>query len=88
MIYIILYFVMMNVVAFALMGIDKKRAVRQEWRISEAKLFLSALLGGSIGAIAGMRCFHHKTKHWYFVIGMPLILIGQVIAGVCLYLFM
>lgn len=88
MIYIILYFVMMNVVAFALMGIDKKRAVRQEWRISEAKLFLSALLGGSIGAIAGMRCFHHKTKHWYFVIGMPLILIGQVTAGVCLYLFM
>lgn len=88
MIYIVLYFVMMNVVAFALMGIDKKRAVRHEWRISEAKLFLSALLGGSIGSIAGMRCFHHKTKHWYFVIGMPLIFIGQVTAGVCLYLFM
>lgn len=88
MVYIILYFVMMNIVAFALMGIDKKRAVRHEWRVSEANLFLPALLGGSVGAIAGMRCFHHKTKHWYFVIGMPLILIVQLIAGVCLYLFL
>ena len=73
-------------VAFALMGADKKRAKRGAWRISERTLFLSALLGGSIGANLGMRVFRHKTKHWYFVLGMPLILFVQAgIAGAVLW---
>lgn len=55
------------------MGIDKRRAIRHEWRIPEATLFLIALLGGSMGSIAGMQLFRHKTRHWYFVWGMPII---------------
>lgn len=77
--FIALYLLLINIIAFALMGIDKKRAVRKAWRISEKTLFLSALLGGSIGAIAGMQLFRHKTKHWYFKYGMPAILILQLV---------
>lgn len=70
------------------MGIDKSRAKRQKWRISEKTLFASALLGGSIGAILGMRMFHHKTKHWYFVWGMPLILLMQLALAAALYYYL
>lgn len=76
--YFPLYLVMMNLAAFALMGMDKSRARRHAWRIPEKTLFLSAALGGSVGAILGMQVFRHKTKHWYFVVGMPLILILQL----------
>lgn len=76
--YMILYIVLINLAAFALMGIDKRRAVRHAWRISEKTLFLSALLGGSLGALLGMRTFRHKTRHWYFVYGIPAILILQL----------
>ena len=61
------------------MGIDKQKAKRHQWRISEKTLFMVSLLGGSIGTLVGMYFFHHKTKHWYFVVGMPLILIVQSI---------
>ena len=71
----------LNLLAFALMGADKRRAKTARRRISERTLFLSAILGGSVGAILGMWTFHHKTKHWYFVWGMPLILFLQLIAG-------
>lgn len=64
------------------MGIDKTKAKRRKWRIPEATLFLVAIIGGSIGSIAGMYIFRHKTKHWYFVIGMPVILALQVIAAI------
>ena len=60
------------------MFIDKRRAIQRQWRIPEKTLFLSALLGGSAGSILGMYLFRHKTKHWYFVIGMPAILAVQV----------
>ena len=62
-IFFLFYLVAVNIVAFALMGIDKKRAINHAWRIPEKTLFLSAILGGSIGAIAGMQVFRHKTKH-------------------------
>lgn len=80
---IIVYIVLMNLVSFALMGIDKYKAKRKTWRIPEATLFLFALFGGSIGSILGMFTFHHKTRHWYFRFGLPLILIVQLI---CIYL--
>ncbi len=85
-VFIIIYLVLVNLLGFALMGIDKKRAVRHAWRISEATLFLTAILGGSIGSIVGMQHFRHKTKHLSFVIGMPLILILQVVAVVLIHL--
>ena len=62
------------------MGIDKSRARRKAWRIPESTLFLIAFIGGSIGSIAGMYFFRHKTLHLSFVWGMPAILIVQVIA--------
>ena len=80
--WILFYIVLVNLGSFCLMGIDKRRAKRQAWRVPEARLFLVALLGGSIGSIVGMRVFRHKTKHWYFVWGMPLILLAQAALGV------
>lgn len=70
--------------AFGLMGFDKGRARRGGRRIRERTLFLSALLGGSPGALLGMYVFRHKTKHWYFVWGIPLILLAQIALGIWL----
>lgn len=77
---IIIYLVVMNLLAFAMFGIDKARAVRGVWRIPEAKLFVAAWAGGSAGALAGMLLFRHKTKHTKFLIGIPLILALQIAA--------
>ena len=74
-----------NLVTFAVYGIDKAKAKRGAWRVPEKTLFLLPLLGGSLGALLGMRVFHHKTKHWYFVWGIPLILLAQIALAVWLY---
>ena len=79
------FLIVMNIIGFASMGIDKKRAQRSAFRIPEATLFAIALIGESLGSILGMRVFHHKTKHWYFKFGMPLILILQILAATLLY---
>lgn len=68
----------MNLISFSLMGMDKRRARKNAWRIPEKTLFLSALLFGGAGAVLGMQVFRHKTRHWYFVIGMPAILLAQI----------
>ena len=73
-----LYLLAVNLTAFAAMGADKRRARRGEWRISERALFLPALLGGALGGTLGMRVFHHKTRHWYFRLGFPLLLLLQL----------
>lgn len=73
------YLVLMNLAGFAMMGIDKKRAVRGAWRISEASLFGTALLGGALGCTLGMHLFRHKTRHWYFRYGMPAIFAAQAL---------
>ena len=75
---LIIYFVIMNIVGFAIMGIDKRKAIKRTFRIPEATLFIVALIGGSIGSIIGMQVFRHKTRHWYFVFGMPAILVIQI----------
>ena len=77
--YFLYYLLFLNILGFSIMGIDKQKAKRHQWRISEKTLFMVSLLGGSIGTLVGMYFFHHKTKHWYFVFGMPLILIVQSI---------
>ena len=73
------YLVVINVIGFCLMGIDKSKAKRGAWRIPEKTLFTCALMGGSLGTILGMNTFRHKTKHWYFKYGMPAILVVQVL---------
>lgn len=73
------WLVLANAVGFLLMGADKVRAKRDAWRIPERTLFLTALLGGSAGVWAGMYAFRHKTRHWYFVWGVPLILAAQLL---------
>ena len=86
---ILLYLIIANLAGFIQMGVDKRKAIRNAWRIPEARLFLCALLGGSLGSILGMYTFRHKTKHWYFVWGMPAILILQLIAtGFGIHLFL
>ena len=82
---IIVYLLVINLIGFALMGVDKRKAIRHAYRIPEKTLFLAAFLGGSIGSMLGMQLFRHKTKHWYFVIGMPAILILQIL--LVLFLF-
>lgn len=70
-----------NIAAFSLMGLDKRKAQRGDWRISEKALFLFPLLGGALGGVLGMRLFHHKTRHWYFRFGLPLLLALQLAGG-------
>ena len=77
MTFIAIYLAVINVIGYAVMGIDKQRAIRGAWRISEASLFLTAFLGGALGCTLGMRHFRHKTKHWYFKYGMPAIFLVQ-----------
>ena len=67
------------------MFIDKRKAIKHRYRIPEKTLFLVSLLGGSIGTLAGMYLFRHKTKHWYFVVGMPLICILHIILAIYIW---
>ena len=72
------YLIVINVIAFLLYGIDKEKARKGRWRISEKELILVAVIGGSVGAFFGMHFFHHKTRHWYFRYGIPVIVILQI----------
>lgn len=72
----------MNLIAFCLMGVDKRRAKRGAWRIPEKTLFLVTALMGGIGGTAGMLFFRHKTKHWYFRLGFPALMVLQIALAV------
>ncbi|NEU29857.1 DUF1294 domain-containing protein [bacterium LRH843] len=74
----VVYFLMINAISFIIMGIDKHRAQKSQWRIREKTLFLWAVIGGSFGIYCGMKYFRHKTKHKRFTIGIPFILLVQV----------
>lgn len=78
-IWIISYLVLINILGFIIMGVDKSKARNHDWRIPESSFFIIALIGGSIGSILGMHIFHHKTRHWYFKIGLPVILVIQLL---------
>lgn len=82
--YIVIYFTAVNLLGFTAMGIDKHRAKKRAWRIPESTLFILALFGGSLGTTISMHLFHHKTRHWYFLYGMPAILIIQIVLVVLL----
>ena len=81
---IILYLIVINVVAFLAFGLDKLKAKADAWRIPEKTLLGLAIIGGSVGAILGMRTFHHKTRHKQFSVGLPVILALQLILVVLL----
>ena len=83
--YLFYYILIVNILAFSIMGIDKYKAKNHSFRISEKTLFISALIGGSIGALAGMKAFHHKTNHRSFTIGMPSIILIQI--ALAIYIF-
>ncbi len=85
--YLFLYLLLINALGFMLMLIDKHKARKKKWRISEATLMGVAALGGSIGSLMGMYTFRHKTLHKKFTIGIPAILIAQLLlAGAIVYL--
>ena len=83
---VLIYLAVINIVTFILYGIDKRKAQRSKWRIEESTLLLWAAFGGSIGALLGMKVWHHKTLHKKFRYGVPAILIAQLtIVGVIIY---
>ena len=82
---LLIYLLVMNVIGFAAMGIDKFKAQHHAWRIPEKTLFGISIIGGSAGTWAGMYAFRHKTKHWYFVKGMPAIFFIHVVIACVLY---
>ena len=83
--HVIMALAAINAAAFAAYGIDKLKARSGKWRISEVALLLIALLGGSMGAWLGIKVWHHKTQHWKFKYGIPLILIAQATACIALF---
>ncbi|MCR5688175.1 MAG: DUF1294 domain-containing protein [Lachnospiraceae bacterium] len=85
LLYIAIYLLAINLAGFTAMGIDKRKARRNKWRIPEATLFLFAIFGGSLGCLLGMHIFHHKTQKSAFYIGIPVILGIQLV--IALYFF-
>lgn len=79
------YLIFINLTGFAVFGIDKRRAIRNKWRIRESVLYIIALLGGGVGCLLGMYCFRHKTKHRSFSIGIPAILLLELGGVFCLF---
>ena len=83
---ILIYIIVINLLTFIIMWWDKHEAKMGDWRVSEKFLFVLVILGGSIGGIAGMYVFRHKTKKWYFKYGFPAILIVEIIT--CVYFWL
>lgn len=83
---IIIYAMLTNIISFAMFYIDKQRAKKHKWRISETALLTSAVIGGSLGAFSAMKLFRHKTKHPKFYITVPIFLIIHILIIVILIL--
>ena len=82
-----IYLVIINLVTFVIYGIDKWRAKKSKWRISEATLLKLAVIGGSIGAWLGMKIWHHKTMHKQFRYGIPAIIILQLLIIIIIFYY-
>lgn len=80
-----IYLMIINLIAFLAMGVDKRKAIKHKWRIPEKTLMMFSVLGGSLGMFIGMQLFRHKTKHTLFVVGVPLIFIIETILYIYLY---
>lgn len=83
--HILIYIAATSIISFLMFGIDKIKAKRHHWRIPESVLLISAGIGGSIGALLGMYLFRHKTQHKKFTIGVPLIIVLQIIIGFVIF---
>ena len=84
---IIIYLIAINVIGFLAMGIDKRKAEKGKWRIQEKTLFMITVLGGGVGTISGMYSFRHKTQKIGFTIGLPAILILEIITVIYFKVF-
>ena len=73
------YLLLINIISFIIIYIDKQKAIKHKWRIKESTLFLVSIIGGSLGTLIGMYTFHHKTKHIKFTLGIPFIFIIQIL---------
>ena len=82
---VLLYLLIVNIVAFLLYGVDKLKAKKGKWRVRERLLLGMAVVGGSLGALLGVKVWHHKTMHKKFRFGMPVIVVIQLVC-VCLFL--
>ncbi len=82
------YLLIINIISFLIFGWDKVQARRKRWRVAERTLFLSVILGGGLGGVAGMKVWRHKTKKWYFKFGVPRLMILQVAAALYISFFM
>ena len=82
---LLIYLLIINAAAFLLMRIDKRRAIKNAWRIPEATLLGIAAIGGSLGAIMGMRLFRHKTQHLRFSVGLPVMLTVHIFLLIFFY---
>ncbi len=78
------YLLVVNVVTFIAFGVDKRKAKHNKWRFAEKNLLMLAAIGGSVGALIAMRVFHHKTKHKKFYIGVPVIILLQIVFAICI----
>ncbi len=79
---ILIYLLVMNLITFLMYGVDKRKAIKNKWRIPEKTLLGAAFLGGSVGALLGMKVFRHKTKHWKFKICVPVCLVLHAALGI------
>lgn len=86
--FLLLYLLLINAAGFVLMLADKLKAKKNKWRIPEARLLGAAAIGGSLGVLAGMYAFRHKTQHLKFTLGVPLILAGQVLLAAVLVIWL
>ena len=82
------YLAAMNLLDFVLMGVDKSKSKRGAWRIPEVRLLLVAVIGGSVGGILGMLLFRHKTRHAAFALGLPVILLVQLVLAYLIFRFL
>lgn len=85
--YFVIFVLVMSVITFIVFGVDKWKARNDKWRTPESTLFLLAIFGGSIGALLGMQIWRHKTQHWSFRLGIPLILMLQAAALIWYFFF-
>lgn len=84
---VVIYLIVINIIGFLAMWVDKRKAQKGAWRIKESTLFLLTVLGGGIGTISGMYTFRHKTQKPAFTIGMPAILILEIVAVIYFKVF-